>query len=217
MKKKISVLLAFIVIVSGCGLPLSQTITQKFLKTNNGSVIFSRDTDIKKLCNKSELDKFTSENASSAIKDEFRITNYNDLLYVNNKDKFTSAALTGSDCQYQPYYFDFTRQANRIEIGKLDLNKDDVIEIDKLLKDKSVVEFTNSNPLTVVGITTKMIIDSKINESYLQSDLNVSKTGKYKLYAKPVYRMYHFIDKKLINDYDFSGIRGLTFELELIK
>ena len=216
MKRKVGIIAIVVLFLSGC-MNMSQAKPVEYMKTHNGSVILSKDAEVKKLCTKSALDTFTQNNKVDAIKDEFGISNYDNLLYAKNKNKFSKANVAALECQYQIYYSDFARDSDWIELSQMQLEKDQTMSIEELIKDKKVEEFIQSKPNTIIGQTTQQILNAGNEESYMQKELTVDKAGKYRLVAKPVYRIYHFADTKLIYDFDFSVVKGLSFELQLVK
>lgn len=215
MKKKASVLLIVLVMLSGCLSPNSGVV--EYVKTRNGSVILTDDKGIKSLCSKKSLDQYLLNNDPDAIKSEFNINNYEQLSYEKNKTKYQELQGLDDKCQYQVFVSDFAQSADWVRIAKISLEENQSISVDKILEEKLVKDFIKSSPNTVVGQVTHQILNNATTSSIIQKELTAKKAGEYQVIARPIYRMYHFKDRKLIYDFDFSTIRGLSLELELIQ
>ena len=210
--KKYFLAIALTLILSGCS-SMMQRETVSVNTTNNGSILFSHESKIKNLCTKKVLDSLVEKYDEMAVFNEFALANYETIKFENNKQNYHVLAEYPEKCQYQVAYFDWMKDANYVEYLTIDLEKNAEVNFVKLFDDKVFENYINNDEKSAVALLTKTILKNYDANTFKNSNVVAEQSGKYRLVSKPVYRIYHFEDERLIYNFDIAGVHGLYFQL----
>ncbi|MDF9866539.1 hypothetical protein OKW22_000092 [Bacilli bacterium PM5-3] len=215
--KKIGLIVLMGLLISGCS---NYALSQSSLKantTNNHSIVFSNEKNIQKLCTKSNLDNFVVEYDEMMVFDEFNLGKFETFKYnKETKNKYSVLNDYSAKCQYQVSYLDMTSPNNFVNITKLNLKKDEKVDFNKLYKEGLFKEFIDTKDNTINANVIKKYLKGYKSEDYEKLNIVAENDGEYQLIIKPIFRIYHFADENLINDYDIAGVSGVYFQIKKV-
>lgn len=171
------------------------------------------------LCTKDKLDYLENRYHKGAFIEEFRIKDYDKQL----ADKeFIPLNQADSTCQYNIEYLNLNNDNNYVVLKTMDLKAGEQVDPSDMAVNNKFKDFIdqNSNQVNtrvVAYLLSQLAADPNSVLVSSSQTLDVKKSGNYQLRAYPQFKVFKFVDRKKIYDFQFDTVTGLKFELVKIS
>lgn len=219
--KKFITLIAFLILFTACSNEsiVSSKQTVKSINTENGTIVFQNLSMPTVLCTKDKLDYLEHFNTNGAFVKEFRIKDYAQQL---TEKEFIPLNQADTSCQYNIEYLNLDNDNNYVVLKTMDLKAGEQVNPSDMAMNQKFKDFIDKNTNLVNDrVVSYLLSQLAVNPSSVlvssNENLEVKTTGKYQLRAYPQFKVFKFVDRKKIYDFQFDTVTGLKFTLEKIS